>query len=449
LARVDPAIRASRAVATTAVSHMPLTIGLGTVLIALQGLALYFQLSDRSAGILPIYLAQGAIWLSVCCAVLAGRLSIGLPVLLAVAFLWRLVVLFADPQFSTDIFRYIWDGRMQAAGINPYRYVPADEALAALRDPTIFARINRAEYATTIYPPAAQAFFLVVTRLGETVTVMKSAMVAMEALALWGVLRLLRDHGLPSDRAVVLAWSPLAVCEIAGSGHVDALMMALVVLAILACRWRFRSLAGGLLGIAVLTKFFPLAIVPALWRRWDWRLPAALVAVLVLGYLPYIGAGWAVLGFLPGYAGEEGIASGSGFWGLRVLRDLSGHAIPTSAYLATAALCLGGLALWVQFWSDDECMTDGPVTLAAAAMLALTPVYPWYFVWLLPLIAIARPNRNSIILLWLVAISPFLYLYDARMQQWQLDVVYGSTLGLAVIVFLSGRFPRHGRLASV
>ena len=85
-------------------------------------------------------------------------------------------MLLFDPLLSSDIYRYVWDGRVQAAGINPYRYFPAHEALAFLRDGTIFPHINRAEFAVTIYPPVAQFFFFVVTRIGESVTVMRFAL---------------------------------------------------------------------------------------------------------------------------------------------------------------------------------------------------------------------------------------------------------------------------------
>ena len=74
---------------------------------------------------------------------------------------------YLPPFLSTDIFRYVWDGQVQAAGINPYRYVPAAPELAPLRDAMVYPNINRADYAPTIYPPAAQMFFLAVTRLGE------------------------------------------------------------------------------------------------------------------------------------------------------------------------------------------------------------------------------------------------------------------------------------------
>jgi alpha-1,6-mannosyltransferase len=78
----------------------------------------------------------------------------------------RLVCLFSPPFLSTDIFRYVWDGQVQAAGINPYRYIPADAHLAFLRDLDIYPHINRRTYAHTIYPPGAQMLFLLITRMG-------------------------------------------------------------------------------------------------------------------------------------------------------------------------------------------------------------------------------------------------------------------------------------------
>src|ERR1700729_3557763 len=107
----------------------------------------------------------------------------------------RLVCLFSPPFLSTDIFRYVWDGRVQAAGINPYRYIPADPHLAFLRDLDIYPHINRRDYAHTIYPPGAQMLFLLITRIGASVRWMKAGMVGLEALTIWILIKLLRLLG--------------------------------------------------------------------------------------------------------------------------------------------------------------------------------------------------------------------------------------------------------------
>ena len=116
-------------------------------------------------------------------------------IILAGAVLMRLTLLFVEPYLSTDIYRYVWDGRVQAAGINPYRYVPSAPEIAHLRDAAIFPNINRADYAVTIYPPTAQAIFLAVTRLGESVVVMKLGLLAFEAATVAAILALLHRQG--------------------------------------------------------------------------------------------------------------------------------------------------------------------------------------------------------------------------------------------------------------
>src|SRR5262249_2264212 len=148
-------------------------------------------------------LAQGVLYAVFAWALLRGRDGLSAEqiwrytaYLFGLAVFMRVLVLFAPPH-STDVFRYIWEGRVQADGVNPYRYIPADPLLAHLRDSEIYPNINRKEYAPAIYPPAAQAIFFAVTRLSESVSMMKAAMLAFEAAAVWALVRLLAARGLP------------------------------------------------------------------------------------------------------------------------------------------------------------------------------------------------------------------------------------------------------------
>ena len=115
-------------------------------------------------------------------------------IILVCAAACRLICLFSPPFLSSDIFRYVWDGRVQAAGINPYRYIPADAPLAFLRDLDIYPHINRRTYAHTIYPPGSQMLFLLITRFGQSVLWMKACMVGLEALTIWVLVKLLAAH---------------------------------------------------------------------------------------------------------------------------------------------------------------------------------------------------------------------------------------------------------------
>ena len=227
------------------------------------------------------------------------------------ASLMRLALLFVEPYLSTDIYRYVWDGRVQAAGINPYRYMPIAPEVSHLRDAAIFPNINRADYAVTIYPPAAQAIFLAVTRLGESVVAMKLGLLAFEVATIALLLALLHRLGSPPTRIVAYAWHPLPIWEIAGNGHVDIAMCALLMAGLLLFLHGRTLLAGVAVTLGALVKPTALLALPVFWRPWNWRLPLVVVLTAVLAYVPYLSVGSGVLGYLWGYVEEEGLASGS------------------------------------------------------------------------------------------------------------------------------------------
>jgi alpha-1,6-mannosyltransferase len=335
-----------------------------------------------------------------------------LMIILAGAVAMRLALLFVEPYLSSDIYRYIWDGRVQAAGINPYRYVPTAAELAQLRDASIFPLINRASYAPTIYPPAAQAIFLALTRLGESVLAMKLGLLALEAAAVAAIIALLERQGMPPTRVAAYAWHPLPVWEIAGNGHVDAAMIALLLGGLVAFVHRRALIAGVLVTLGALVKPAALLALPVFWRPWDWRLPLAVALTIVLAYLPYLSVGAGVLGFLPAYLQEEGFASGSGS-GFKLLWLVEQVAGPLpyggSLYIGVAALTLIGLALAVSFRSDrsQEASMRSLSWLLIAFLVLSSPHYPWYFLVLVPFLALA-PSITA----WVLTLGSVLF-YDA------------------------------------
>lgn len=325
-----------------------------------------------------------------------------------VAIALRLLLLTAPPILSSDIYRYVWDGRVQAAGINPYRYVPADRALAFLRDPVVYPQINRAGYARTIYPPLAEVVFAVTGRVSDNVSGMRLVMLGFEAVGIICLLRLLPLAGLPGERILIYAWNPLALWSFANDGHVDAIAVGLLGLALLLRAQHKDGWAG-----AVLAKFFPLVVVPAFLRGGNfWRPAVAGLLVIGCGCALYSGAGLHVLGFLPSYGQEEGLVSGTRLWALAGLARLV--ALPSSAPLiyavvvAVAFLALAVGILWQPAPANDAqalCRDTG--VLAAAAMAATSPHYNWYFAWL-ALPAVVAPSRA---LLWL-ATAPLLLIEE-------------------------------------
>ena len=135
---------------------------------------------------------------------------------------------------------------------------------------------------------------------------------------------LLHRLGSPPTRVVAYAWHPLPIWEIAGSGHVDVAMCALLMAGLLLFLHGRTLLAGVAVTLGALVKPTALLALPVFWRPWNWRLPLVVVLTAVLAYLPYLSVGSGVLGYLWGYVEEEGLASGRGFNVLWLMERFTG-----------------------------------------------------------------------------------------------------------------------------
>ena len=325
----------------------------------------------------------------------------------------RIYVLLFDPLLSSDIFRYVWDGRVQAAGINPYRYFPAHDAVAHLRDATIFPEINRPDYAVTIYPPVAEFFFLIVTRIGENVTVMRLALLGCEAVSVTLIMLFLRRMERSATRVVAYFWHPLPIWEIASSGHVDALAVALMLLGLWVALTGRAMRGAVLIALGMLVKPYVAPALAPLWRPWDWKMPLIVIAIIALCYLPYLSAGWGVFGFLTkGYLTEEGIISGNDLWLLSVWRLAFGtHRGDLVAYAAVAASILLFMALSAGRRPNRTIASSLADTnmLLLVVLLLLSPNYPWYFLAIVPFVALCG-NAPT----WVLSIGALLLTDEVR-----------------------------------
>jgi hypothetical protein len=327
--------------------------------------------------------------------------------ILGLAIVLRAYVLLFDPLLSSDIYRYVWDGRVQAAGINPYRYFPADEAVAFLRDGTIFPHINRADTAVTVYPPVAQFFFLIVTRIGESVTVMRLALLGCEAVTVTMIALLLRRMNRPVTRVTAYLWHPLPLWEVANSGHVDALMVALMLLGLWIALAGHALRGAVLVAFSVLVKPYVAPVLAGIWRPRDLKMPLVVIATVALCYFPYLSVGWGVFGFLTkGYLTEEGISAGYELWPLSLWRlvfgehrgDVVGYAV-----LAVLVLLFKGLSV---ARSPDRTIASSLADINMLLLLILmflSPNYPWYFLVITPFTALCGTLPN-----WVVSIGALL-----------------------------------------
>jgi hypothetical protein len=413
-------------------------IACGAVLVALTMFGLLFQLEDDLdrflvvAGLQTVFYAAAVrlTWNSGP----SRRLLVGV---IALAIVMRAPVLVAPPYLSVDIYRYIWDGAVEAAGFNPYLHAPDDPKLEALRDHDIYPQVA-SKQAPTVYPPVAEGLFWAVTRISLSVTAMKIAMVMFEAITFVLLARLLALEGLPTARVLIYAWHPLPVWEFAGSGHIDAPLIAFCVAALWAARWQRDGLGGLFLAGATLTKLYPATLLPALYRRWNWRLPVVFAMAIVVGYLPFVSAGSGIFGFLPGYARQEGFdAGGAGFYLLDLLHHSPGLAmLDAKIYVLAAIAVLAAVSAVFVFCRRRMLQPYGmAAVLAGLFMVFVSPHYPWYFAWLIVFACFVR----SLALLWLTNACFLLYLltdyvFAASTRQLVIQsIIYAPFAALAIV----------------
>ncbi|WP_412543606.1 glycosyltransferase 87 family protein [Longispora sp. K20-0274] len=408
------------------------------------------------------------------------------------------------PRSSDDLYRYVWDGRVQAAGVDPYRYAPADPALAGLRDGFLWPAtgpwcvpggctlVNRPAV-RTIYPPAAEAYFLAVHALAPADSRTRPIQLA-GALAAFATTVLLvcaaprvrpgrtapapgpgpapgsgsgltpgpgpggwrgfrgRWVGRPLEPggvgrpgpdlrlAVLWAWCPTVILEAGNNAHVDvvaALVAGAALLVLARARTRRATVWGGvLLGLAVAVKLTPALLGPAVLRRRPVLVVAGAAGAVAAVYLPHVLAvGAGVLGYIPGYLTEEGYANGSRFALLTAV-------LPGSWATPVAALVLAGAAVWTMARSDPDRPWDAAVGLVGAALLVTTPGYSWYAILLVLLVALSgRAEWLAVAVAGQLALhADDLHLAPAAAQR----LGYGAAL-LAVLVVGVARRRNPGR----
>lgn len=390
----------------TAVSLSPNVVrgGNGPAYALLCGLgaaggALYlaaYRLSGQPFAIGPflgLFATMGVLYLLACWLVLRApdRLPYRQALLTIAAFglLYRMFFFPIAPTLSDDFYRYVWDGFIQGRGYSPYRYPPQAAELAPLRDTAYWPKINR-KAQTSAYPPVAELAFrgLALVRPMDT-GVFKLAFLLLDGATCVLLARLLRLREQSPLGVIVYAWHPLPIFEFFHSAHIDVLAVTLIVLALyLQARGR-QGAAGIALGLATLTKLYPILLLPAFARRGQWTLPLAAGATVVVGFLPALLSGDSNFRQFPTYLAEEGYDNGERYIPLRLLRLLV--PIPNTAYVGAVALVLLLLALRLYLAPEASGTFDVPrraLLLVSAVLLLVTPAYPWYYIWMIPLLTL-------------------------------------------------------------
>jgi alpha-1,6-mannosyltransferase len=311
---------------------------------------------------------------------------------LLLAAVWHIAFLRLPPGPDDDIHRYVWDGRLQRLGYNPYVVVPSDPAAKGLHTPETRS-LNNPDLPSP-YPPGAQLFFRAVTAVHESVFALKMALVICDfgiALVLLDLLRISRRG---AHLVLAYAWNPLLAVEAAGSGHIDIVGALLLVISVAALARRWRATSALAFGLAVAVKFLPIVLLPLYWKRIRTRDAALTAAVVGLLYVPFLERGRIPIGSLGAYV--------QGFRFNGPVFAALGQVAPPQLLAGLAVLVGLATALWLRSAAPDWPL-DVFAWPMAASLLCAPVVFPWYLLWLLPFLTSAS---MLVIIVWTVSIVP-------------------------------------------
>lgn len=367
--------------------------------------------------------------------------------LVSFAILLRLVLLPLTPNLSDDVYRFIWDGRLLAQGIDPFAFLPAQiieldmhEGLRGINE-SLFSKLNSPQY-FTIYPPVNQAVFALSAivfpdSLYGSIILIRLCLLLAEAGSLYLLYRLLQAWQLPTQKMLLYALNPLVILELAGNLHFEALMIFFLLLSFLLLAKQWQVLSAVCLALAIGTKLLPLIILPLYWRRLGtvkaWRYYLFTAGFLVLLFLPLLSWElWEGLGQSIGLYFQKFEFNASIYY---VVREV-GFAIKGYNIIGTAGKWLAAatfLAIIIFSWFERKkqlpvaCMWVWLIYLSLA-----TTVHPWY---LTPILALSVFSSYRFVLLWTYLVFFSYAGYSAtgfHENLWVTGLAYGLLLAYLV-----------------
>jgi alpha-1,6-mannosyltransferase len=354
----------------------------------------------------------------------------------------RVAFLPVHPLGSDDIYRYLWDGRVQAAGIDPYAHAPGDSALAGLHTADLPARVNHPSLHSPYLPMTEWIFFASWQIAGEDPLGIKILLLLAECLTLLVLSRLLRHLELPRQNILLYALCPLPVVEFALDAHIDGLGIPLLLLALLLWLTDRRVWSLVALGLSVAIKPVGLVLIPGLMfvsRTWRERAMCMVVPLVTVAiqYVPYLWSSNPVAGLL--VFGKDWSYNGPiyelllGWFGDNTTaRRICG------VILAAALILLAARKRALPYYAYASVLL----------LLLFSPVvHPWYIAWLAGLVPLVFA-WSGIALLGLASLTSFTlvaYLTTGvwGMDPWLMTLEFVPVFGLFVWEFLKSRERDH------
>jgi alpha-1,6-mannosyltransferase len=314
----------------------------------------------------------------------------GILIIVAFAVAFRMTLLFSGPVFSFDIYRYIWDGKVAANGINPFMYPPDANELAGLRDSS-WILINH-KFLKTGYPPLLELLFEFLYITFNSVMSYKVTFFLLDLGTIIVLYMLLRELKLDARNVIVYAWAPLPIVEISQTGHNDSLVVFFVLLAFLLMA-RGRNIPSAVaMSLAVISKLYPIFFAPVLFKRWGKRGTFIFFAVTLASHIPYLGVGWRIyetLLFVLNTTNFNGsifplVSNAFEYTGITSNPGLAAQFVMYGIY--------GSLLLWAFVKSmtsllDTQQLMEICFLLTGALLLVNRSFFSWYVIWIIPFLA--------------------------------------------------------------
>lgn len=406
-----------------------LVLTAGIIELLLIGIRLYANVQQYLVGVITLLLLTSSVYLVAVYLITDGKKTCGQRAkvfgphisliqasywsppqafIIGAALLFRLTVFPIFPALSDDLYRYRWEGKLQANGGNPYQVAPIDPRWSKLRD-TTWENVGSKDF-KTIYGPLIEleerwTYKAVAGLTDEYAQVfwLKLPAIVCELGLIWAVAELLRRRGMPADRLLIYAWAPLPIVEFWIGGHNDALVVLTIVLALVAAaanRWPAAFLA---LSVGIVAKIWPLILLPAfLWRSRKAGLltPAWSLIVLPLAAILFIPYQTRVVenaefasGFVGGWRNNDSLF-GAILW-------LAGGDLYRAKYTTFALIAAVAIAAALVRWSLEKAVF---VTIVFMLLVSAN-CHPWYLTWFVPLLTFFPYTP---ILLW-TALMPLSY----------------------------------------
>jgi alpha-1,6-mannosyltransferase len=326
--------------------------------------------------------------------------------IIGVAF--RVLLLFAFPNLSDDIYRFFWDGKLLNAGIHPFAELPdfyLNKDISGI-DQALYDQLNSPQY-FTIYPPFAQFVFWLSTAFTDSVAVsaiiIRGLIIAAEAGTLMIMLKLLDIYKLPRNKVFIYAFNPLIILELTGNLHFEAFMIFFVLLFVYFLIKKEFVKSALFLALSVASKLIPLIFIPLLIKRLSFK--RFLIFCLLTGL-------FTLLLFIPLFSSEfiKGMSSSIGLYFQKfefnasvyyLIREIGfwfkGYNIIGTAgkYLALATFVIVLIKSLVH--NQKQNITNPMMWVLMVYLILATTVHPWYVSTLL---ALSIFTQYRFVVLW-------------------------------------------------